>query len=89
MLTDVELKEILRDIQLDTDDAFDDDLSTLQDNLSIRIFENKYTDFEIPENIELAIRLAAKEILKACQSTCIVHDAAVIQAVLDHIRKSL
>ena len=82
------MKAILAKIQDDTSENFSVDLQTLQENLSIHIF-NDPSIKDLPDNLEGIIRIAASDIMEACYSTCINHDQAVIKAVLAHVRKSL
>lgn len=89
MMKQSELETILAKIQDDTAENFSSDLQTLQENLSIRIFDNPDIQKNLPADFEEIIRMAASEIMEACYSTCINHDQAVINAVLAHVRKSL
>lgn len=87
MIKNSELKPILAKIRDNALDNFAEDQKTLQDNLKLRVFD--HLESPLPEDLEFAIRGAANEVLEACASLCITHDAEVIKATLAYIRKSL
>ena len=87
MIKKTEMEAILRKIQDSVHDNFYEDMQTMVDNLEIQVFDKSPNP--IPEDVKLAIRAASTVILDACNSVCISHDAATIQAVMDYIRKSL
>ena len=89
MIKQSQMKAILAKIQDDTSENFSFDLQTLQENLSIHIFNDPSINKDLPDNLEGIIRIAASDIMEACYSTCINHDQAVIKAVLAHVRKSI
>lgn len=87
MVTKKELEPILKKIEDNTLDHRCEDIDTLIYNLDKRVFEQMTSP--LPDGVQFAIRQASVETLQACHSLCINHDAEVIKAVLEYIRKSL
>lgn len=87
MIKKNELQAILKKIDDNAFDNFDEDRQILQDNLELHVFD--HLKEPISEDLEFIIRRSANEIFEACRSLCITHDAEVIKALLAYIRKSL
>lgn len=87
MITQKELKPILRKIEEKTLDNRCEDIDILIYNIENNVFNQMTTP--LSDGVKFAIRQSAVETLEACHSLCINHDAAVIKAVLEYIRKSL
>ncbi len=89
MITKKEMEPILKKIEDTVADNFCKDQQLMLENLRREVFCWYPEDKPLPEDIELAISRSALVIMEACNSVCIAHDAAVIRAVMDYIRKSL
>ncbi|MCM1258452.1 MAG: hypothetical protein NC307_11440 [Roseburia sp.] len=89
MITKKEMEPILAKIEDSVMDNFIKDQQTMLKNLELEVFSRLPKDQTLSDNMKDAIRLSALVIMEACNSVCISHDAAVIRAVMDYIRKSL
>ena len=89
MITKKEMEPILAKIEDSVMDNFIKDQQTMLKNLELEVFSFMPEDQPLPDNVKDAIRLSALVIMEACNSVCISHDAAVIRAVMDYIRKTL
>lgn len=89
MISKKEMEPILDKIKKSVHNNFLEDQQTMVENLELQVFNYISEDQPLPENVKGAIRAAALVTMEACNSVCISHDAAVIRAVTDYIRKSL
>lgn len=89
MITKKEMEPILKKIADSVQDNFLADQQTMLENLELEVFSRLPEDQPLSENMKGAIRGAAAVTMEACNSVCISHDAFVIRAVMDYIRKSL
>lgn len=89
MISKKEMEPILKKIDDSVRDNFHKDQQRMVENLELQVFNYIPEDQPLPENVKGAIRAAALVTMEACNSVCISHDAAVIRAVMDYVRKSL
>lgn len=89
MITKKEMEPILKKIQDSVQDNFLVDQQIMLENLELQVFSQFPEKQPLPEDLQWAIRKSSLVVMEACSSVCISHDAAVIRAVMDYIRKSL
>ena len=87
MITKKQMEPILRKIEDKVLENRVEDIDILVYNLEKRVFQRSQEP--LSDELKHTITLACAETLEACHSLCINHDAAVIRATVDYIRKSL
>ncbi len=89
MITKKEMEPILKKIEDSVTTNFCKDQMIMAENLERQVFSQFPEDQPLSEDVRWAIRKSALVVMEACNSVCLSHDAAVIRAVMDYIRKSL